>query len=461
MFVGGTLLRLLLAPITSWAVDTPGFVNSVTATIYTGDPYGSTTWFNPPLAPYLAEPFFLVLIAFTHATSFLVSVPAISPVVIATGVDPSVFPTPAALMAWKLPLIGSDVGVGILLLRVGREFPGPLRPEWVATAWFLNPLVIWASSVHGEVDTLAVLFLILALWWGVRDRWLPAGGALALAVLAKGYPIALLPMFVAAILARPAEAPSGKPLRRLARFAAGVAAGVLPFVPILSHTGGALLAKAGNPTFGGISLLGVFNAASPRIGGAYAAVTTSSTDAMVLFAGFRVAAVVAVAFASIAIYLSERESPPMGSARFTRWAGASLLGVTALFLSDSAPQPENVVGLLPLILLAAALWRPAAARAWFVALSLAGTLMYWSFLTPAGMFYPLAWLLGPSAVQTVNGWAIAYIAVPGLRGALWLLAGVLGGGTVVWIGVATARRLFPRSSESTSRFSGGGTEIAP
>ncbi|MCI4368990.1 MAG: hypothetical protein L3K09_05450, partial [Thermoplasmata archaeon] len=60
-------------------------------------------------------------------------------------------PTPGILFLLKLPFILADVGVALLLYAVGRR-SGEGRGTLLAMAWFLNPVVIWASAVHGEVD---------------------------------------------------------------------------------------------------------------------------------------------------------------------------------------------------------------------------------------------------------------------------------------------------------------------
>ncbi|MCI4335700.1 MAG: hypothetical protein L3K17_00675 [Thermoplasmata archaeon] len=414
--------------------------------VYSGNPYASTTWFNPPLAPYLAEPFVALITLLSGPQSLLISVPAIAPVAVATGVDAAVFPTSAALLAWKLPLIASDFGVALLLLRVVRERSGPGSGEWVVAAWFLNPLVIWASSVHGEVDTLAVFFVLYAVVLSAHQRWMAAGLALGVAVFAKGYPLVFLPLFAAALMASipTGSVPERGRLKNLGRWVIGLGVSVVPFLYILPQTAAALLAKAGSPTYGGISVLAVFNAASPRAAGVYATLTTTASDSMIAFGVLRSLAVIAVIGATVGVYVRLHGTAVSVADRTTALAVACLIGGVAIFVSDSAPQPENVVGLLPLLLVAAPLFSNRAVKTSFAVLTAAGIAMYWSFLTPFGMFYPLAWMLGAPTVSWVNHVAIAYVEVPGLRGAIWLISGLVGGSTVLYLGASASLRLFLR-----------------
>ncbi|HZY91735.1 MAG TPA: hypothetical protein VFG07_03035, partial [Thermoplasmata archaeon] len=331
----------------------------------------------------------------------------------------------------------------LLLYRFGRIYPSPFSPHALAAAWFLNPLVIWASTVHGEVDTLAALLVLVALLTALERRWFYSGAALGFAIFAKGYPIALLPIFAAILLAE-LSGPSAtrwRLSRSVSRWVGGLALSVVPFLYLLAPTEITLLTKAGSPIYGGISVLGIYNAASPKGAGLYAGFASSPGAALASLTLLRGFGISLVLLSTVLLYwrltrVSVRTNEPV-----TLVGVACLVASLGVFLSDSAPQPENVVGLLSLVLVAASAWNRRAVLVTFVLLSGAGLAMYWSFLTPFGMFYPLAVQLGPGAVQWVNNIAIRYIEVAGLRGSIWLTAGLVGGTLAIILGASGVVRL--------------------
>ncbi len=432
----GLAIRLVLAPLTSWDYDTPEFVQAGISTLYTGSPYALSLWANPPLAPFLSAPLLAIPTMIYGPQGLVSAVAAITPVTVQSGVNATLLPLPMALLAWKLPFILADLAVAIALY----EFPTwaglelPISRTVVAAAWFLNPLVIWASSVHGEVDSLAILLLLLALGAAYRQHWISAGLFLGLAIFTKGYPIVLLPALGAAALAWPVREPGPWRHRtgRLGAIALGLGVSALPFLAFLSRTTGVLTSKASNPLYGGISILTIFNGASPRGTGWYAAVTTAPGNAAATLLVLRALAGVAIAGSALLLgYRLHRDRGGSDPARYRWLLLASLWATTGILLADSAPQPENLVALIPLALLALPARGHRRTLIAVALLSAAGTLLYWAILTPLGMMYPLARLLGTPSILWVNGVVLAYIHTPLLRGTLWLIAGVVGGGSVL------------------------------
>lgn len=446
----GLLVRLLLAPLTSWDFDTPGFVLSGVSTIYTGNPYASSLWANPPLAPYVAAPFLAIPTLLFGPQSLVAVVPAIAPISVATGVNATLVPSPAALLAWKLPFLLSDLGVAALLVllppRLGVRLP--LSREWVAGLWFLNPLVIWASAVHGEVDSLAVLFLLLALYLVVVQHWFSAGLFLGLGLFTKAYPLVLLPTLAAAVLAWPA--PTGSPghplVRRAGRTLAGLAGSVLVFLPFLAQTTGVLQSKAGNPSYGGLSVLIIYNRISPTgAAGLYAVPGFIPSGPTVLLLLRILAVVSALAGAGLLAYRLRR-SPVASTGERSRWLLLCVLwAIVGVLLADSVPQPENALAVLPVLLLVL----PAHdGRRWlvlFALLSAAGAVMYWALLTPLAMMYPAALLFGDGGVRAVNSVVLAYVHAPALHGALMSGSGFVGGLTLLALWFLAGWELLPES----------------
>jgi hypothetical protein len=441
----GLVVRLVLAPLTSWASDTPRFILSTVSLLYLGNPYATSLWFNLPLPTFVAAPFLAVPTLLYGPQGLVTVVSAIAPLTIQTGVDASEVPTPGALLAWKLPLILCDVLVGLLLYQLTRRFrdSSGLRPNWVAAAWLLNPLVIWATAVHGEVDTLAALFVLLAAVSLMGERWAPAGLFLGLGVFSKAYPVALIPLALAVILARPGARGLIRRLTETGWLSVGLGVSAVPFLPYLPQMLGVLGNRWSIQTYGGVSVLAVFNGASPKLGGWYGQLTSNLAVAAALLDGLRALALGGILLGALFVVWRMRGTPTTEGERF-RWILLAILwAIVGVLLSYSVPQPENLLGVIPPALLLACLTRWTLGVRCLLALSGAGVLLYASLLTPAAVFYPLARLLGPPAVLWVNGVVLAYIHAAPLQGSLWLTAGLLGGGVLLGLWVASGILLMP------------------
>jgi hypothetical protein len=437
------LVQLILAPLSSWSIDTNTFVQTGSITLYTGNPYAGGTWYNAPLAPFLSVPSFAFLTAIVGPAGLFHAVPGLAGVAARTGI-PTYLPTPAALLAWKLPLIIAGLAVGIAIDWALRFRLEGLSPEVGAATWLLNPVVIYAIAIHGEVDGLAALWVVLALLAFATRHWFAGGLALSLAFFTKGYPIALVPVILAWLVLTRLEGgwSARRAGARLGWAALGAAAGALPFVGYIGTTIGELTARSSIGVYGALSLTVIFNPAVPKFGGAYHAFASSPANGP-LFLGLLVTIAVvgyAVGLVLFGIYLRR------GPSDVPELSMAALLGagaVAAVLLSDPIPNAENLLGVLPLVVLAT----PRLPRDWALRLltgvSFAGLFQYFSILTPFASFYPAAVLLGPSAVSSVNAIVLGYLNVPGLRGFLWLMVGLIGGTFILMILIASAWYLLP------------------
>lgn len=441
----GFVVRLVLAPLTSWGVDTPSFVLSALSLVYTGSPYSSNLFFNPPLGPFVEAPFFALVVWFASPQSLVPSISAIAPAAAATGMASELVPTAAALLALKLPLLLADVGSTLALFVLIRAQRGTQAAQRAAAVWFLNPLVVWSSAVHGEVDGLAVFFVLLFLWGAVQRRPFLAGAGLALAIFTKPFPLVLLPLGVAVFaFARPDDGTTVRArLHRVAGFVAGALAASAPFLIFLPAMLAQLVTSSNNELLGGMSPLILFNGGVPKLPGAWGAWETRATAGWVLDA-FRWLAVVAILGSVLLVYLYARRARIRSPSDTTSLlALAALWATVGVLLSDSVPQSENMVLPLALLLVAAPLLGKYA-RSAYLLLSAAAFGLYMALLTPLAYFYPLASWIGLPAVQYVNGISIAYAHTQGLvsQTGAWLVCGLIGGGVLLGLwGLATHRLL--------------------
>jgi hypothetical protein len=115
---------------------------------------------------------------------------------------PTIYPPTAQLVFWAGAQLGETVTAmklamlafeavaiwAILALLAARGLPAALV---LIYAW--HPLAIWEVAGSGHVDIVAVAFLMLAVLAAERGARWSAGAALALAALAKFFPLALAP----------------------------------------------------------------------------------------------------------------------------------------------------------------------------------------------------------------------------------------------------------------------------
>ena len=100
----------------------------------------------------------------------------------------------AIAAAWKLPLVVSDLLVGVILLDLGKQLRCP-RPGLIAILWLISPVPLWVSAGHGQIESLTVLAIVLSLDLLLRGRPLLAG-----VVVGLGIGFEYLPAFVALIV---------------------------------------------------------------------------------------------------------------------------------------------------------------------------------------------------------------------------------------------------------------------
>lgn len=160
--------------------------------------------------------------------------------------------------AFKLPLIAVEAVTAWVLWRRWRGFepaagrslaPAAARSAALAAVGFaLSPCAILVSGYHFNTDTVYASLCLLSVWLlESRGRPLTAGLALATAINVKLIPVLLIPGLLLSLRTR----------RDALRFLAGLAVGVLPFVPVLLTVGSSFyenaLAYGSRPDKWGIS----------------------------------------------------------------------------------------------------------------------------------------------------------------------------------------------------------------
>ena len=98
-----------------------------------------------------------------------------------------------AVMALRVPIIGADVGVMWLMMKLLRRFDQ--NPN-LALLYGLNPLVILELTGNLHYEGMMVFFVLLAVWLLVQERWISSSAALALGIGTKLLPLLLIPLLI-------------------------------------------------------------------------------------------------------------------------------------------------------------------------------------------------------------------------------------------------------------------------
>jgi hypothetical protein len=99
----------------------------------------------------------------------------------------------------RLPAIGFDVGIGILLWVLSRQKKDPLTALQDTTLYVFNPIALLVTS-HGMFDSIPLFFILLA-YLSIarlqnRRRSTLSALALGLGIAIKGFPVLALPAFI-------------------------------------------------------------------------------------------------------------------------------------------------------------------------------------------------------------------------------------------------------------------------
>jgi Gpi18-like mannosyltransferase len=145
----------------------------------------------------------------------------------------SLFDGEALDLVIKGSSIPFDLAIGLVLWLVVRRRAGDLAAVAAAALYLLNPAVIIAGPMWGQIDAAGTLFMLGALIAAAGKRWATAGSMTVLAGLAKPqFGLVVLLVGVAAIMAARQQRSLGPPLRSAA---AALATYALIATPLLLH----------------------------------------------------------------------------------------------------------------------------------------------------------------------------------------------------------------------------------
>ncbi len=100
------------------------------------------------------------------------------------------------LQLCKLPAVISDLGIAIFVYLIVRKRWPATGALWAAAVFVLNPASWFVSAYWGQADSVAAVFLLLAIYLAVNEHYEWAWAALAFAVLVKPQPLVTAPLFL-------------------------------------------------------------------------------------------------------------------------------------------------------------------------------------------------------------------------------------------------------------------------
>jgi len=102
----------------------------------------------------------------------------------------------ALLMMQKAPLLIFDAATALMIGRVVAEYRSPQVAGSAVLLWLINPIVTLATEMWATWDIVSAFFLLLAVVYFTKGRFLESGICMGLGIAAKTYPLLSLPVFL-------------------------------------------------------------------------------------------------------------------------------------------------------------------------------------------------------------------------------------------------------------------------
>lgn len=313
---------------------------------------------------------------------------------------------PLQLQSWiRLPAVAADLGLAVLVQDLlGRFGASPARRVWGAGLVALGPIFVGVSSFNGQLDPVATLLALAALWvWtrpGMARRALYAG-----LLIGAGAAVKTVPGLMVLALA-----PTARSWRELATLVASAAAvlvaALLPFVVATPSEALRVFTYHGVPGFGGVSLLVHPEFAQRTLAG----LPVQATDALIFMRDHGHQAVLLPALAVLGLLLWRRR-PDAVTASVLLWLALWVFGAN-FFL-------QYLVWGLPFLLVRGHLRAVAAVQLGLLPALLA------AYNAPV----PEAWALWLYTGPVVAAWAAALVAL-------------------AWVALRTVSSTAPRSASA-------------
>ena len=191
----GFIIRFLLS-IYSSDPDMVAFASSSVSMLYGNGPYTFLIVY-PPGWIYFLNIIGHITQFFVPSNSILVSNEAVVKIFLNINFDSSWLAVPAYSIVEKSTLWMFDFLTAVLLYIITSRITGSQKNAMLAFGiWFLNPLVIVESSIHGAFDIIPIFFTLLALFFIDSKKDFFAGLSLGIGFMVKLFPIYFLLLII-------------------------------------------------------------------------------------------------------------------------------------------------------------------------------------------------------------------------------------------------------------------------
>jgi hypothetical protein len=408
----GLFVRFMIAPWTSWTSDMFPFFSATTDMLTGAGAYGHAVFSYPPLFAFLMYPFTFGLSLFIDPSLWGSLQCSMVDVAQLTGMITPFVTSPEFNLIAKAPIIMGDLLMGLVLFHAVRELRDERWGKRVFVLWFLNPLVIWISSISGQFDVFPALLTLLALVCFLRRSYVLTGLALGLGVLFKVYPAYLIVFYLIATVGLEASGGRGETIRRGLKNASllvgGALISILTVLPLLLSGASIMeliLRRASFPNFGGFNIW----FAVPRKGGIEIPRTLTTninveTTTVILSLILVFTIIIALLFIRYQKRRRERIVPML--------VYSNALVVGTVILIQPVTNPQHLLWLFPFLLLYT-VWESRTGRKLYL-LTILGLLYFIGLQSFHAVLYPAAVYTPLLDVHSLNSAVEAYFTAEGV-----------------------------------------------
>jgi Gpi18-like mannosyltransferase len=404
-------IRLAMSPWTSWTYDTYPFYQGVVDTLAGLGPYGHMAYSYPPGFVFIALPFAWLLSLFVDPSLWASFQPSLVYVGQVTGMVNPVVTHPAFNLAFKTPLILADYLTGVVLYRFVAMVRDAGTARRVFILWFLNPLVIFISSIYGNFDVLAVLFSVLSLYSMLKAKFFSAGLAIGLGVAFKLFPM-YLGLFYFAYLFGLAVAEWRNStrilpnLRNLGGYVAGGSLGVSSILITIAADPSIMVfltGRMGTTDMGGVNVWGLMRNVNALLGGGR--LPDSAVSGVTVVSNYLLIAILFLILIYVfAMLKGSKESNDR------RLLFGSMTVFTILLLFQSITHAHYILWALPFVLLCSIYEGRFELK--MALMSIAGVVFWLGLQSYLAFFYPLAAFTGAVPIGTIDRAVVEYYLSP-------------------------------------------------
>ena len=188
----GLFLRLFLAPWTSHSTDIAAHFLGVSDMIQNGSsPYSSLDFSYPPVLMIILYPFLLIASIFSDPGTWAATPDEMGALCTSIPICTRIVPSPTFNLLLKTPLIFSDIIAGIVIFSILLHIKNEEFAVSGMGIYVLNPLTIWVSAVLGQSDSMLSMFVLLSIFYLLKNDLISSGIMFGLSVMTKGYSLPL------------------------------------------------------------------------------------------------------------------------------------------------------------------------------------------------------------------------------------------------------------------------------